>query len=152
MRPQFSVSSILKNRTFVTIALALMAILLVGLISVAGVALYGKITGQRAPVASPSATAVRPATATSLPTSTPLPTRQPTSTKVVLASPTPADTAVPGTPEPVPSEGPVPTTALTPTSGDEMPNTGGPLWQVALAAGGLAGVAALARSGRRKSV
>ncbi len=150
MRPQFSVSSIFKNRTFVTIALALMAILLVGLISVAGVALYGKITGQSAPVVSPSATAVKLATNTPLPTPTSLPTQRPTSTKVVLSSATPEDTAIPATSEAVPTEGPVPTS--TPTSADEIPNTGGSLWQVALAAGGLVAVAVLARSGRRKSV
>lgn len=150
MRPQFS--TILKNRTFVTIALALIAILLIGLISVAGVALYGKITGQRAPAILPSATAVKPAVSTPQPTTTVLPTQQPTATATesqVLPSPTPQHTAAPAMPEATPTTGPIP--SATPAGDGEMPDTGGPLWQVALAGGGLAAVAALARSGRRKS-
>jgi hypothetical protein len=148
MRPQFS--TILKNRTFVTIALALIAILLIGLISVAGVALYGKITGQRAPAILPSVTAVKPAASTPQPTATVPPTQQPTATKApALPSPTPQDTAIPETPETMPTTSPVP--SATPGGDGEMPNTGGPLWQVVLAGGGLAAVAALARSGRRKA-
>ena len=153
MRPQFSGSALFKNRKFAIAVLALFAILLVGLISVAGVALYNKAKNRPAPEILPTATATARATSTRPPTATVLPAAQPSATRVILASPTPKPAA---TTQPAPSPtatapAPTPAPTATPVGTGDVPNTGAPTLPILLAGGSLAGVLLLARSGRRRA-
>jgi hypothetical protein len=176
-----------KRPTFSVVALALAALVVVGLLSVGGVALYGKLKGLPLPTLPPIST--RPPTSTAVsevqtpvtpiliytptpqaaptqvpPTQVPAtqaptaPVVQPTATSLptaeATAAPTTESTAQPvGSPEVTQPPSTSTTVEPTATSGasGEMPNTGGPVWQMVLAAGSLVAVVVLARTGRRKT-
>ena len=112
-----------QSRVFIIVAIGLVGLLMVGLLSIAGLVVYTRFL---APSASP--TVVAEVTATSLPVTTPTATVP--STPVVTATPGgPAPTATrvieEGSVTPAP-EGATPTS--TPTGGGEMAPTGfGPL-------------------------
>ena len=148
MRPQFS--AVLRNRKFTIAILALVGLLAVGLISVAGVALYNKMQAKPAPVPTATLTQQPPAA-----TATSLPTARPTATLVMVASPTTAHAGA-GT-VPATAATTVPATApthiapaSTPGAGSDVPNTGGSLLPAMVAGGGFAALLVAARSGRRK--
>lgn len=152
MRPQFQ--AVFRNRKFTIAILALIGLLAVGLISVAGVALYNKMQASPAPM--PTATLTRQPTQPPAATATSLPSARPTATLVMMASPTTAHAGVGTVPATaaitVPATAPTHIApASTPGAGGDIPNTGASLLPAMLAGGGFAALLAAARSGRRKS-
>jgi hypothetical protein len=144
MRPQFS--AVFRNRKFTIAILGLVGLLVVGLLSVAGVALYNKM--QTKPAPTPMVVPTRLPTQTAAPTATSLPTARSTATLVAAAaSPTakPAATALPTTAltQPAPT--------ATPGTDGGVPNTGAPMLPALLAGGGFAVLLFASRSERRST-
>jgi cytoskeletal protein RodZ len=144
MRPQLS--AVFRNRKFTIAILGLVGLLVVGLLSVAGVALLNKMQAQPEPT--PTATITRQPTQPPAATATSQPTARPTATQVVVASPTAAHAAATAVPT-TPTTHAAPT--ATPGASGDIPDTGGSPLLAMLAGGGFAALLVLARSGRRKN-
>jgi cytoskeletal protein RodZ len=115
-----------QNRTFIIVAIGLAALLIVGLVSIAGLIAYTRFLAPSPTppvVAEATATPEASVTATLSPTpvATPTATKAPTATRVVEAAASPT----PGGETPTPGEA---SATATPAGEDEIPDTGfGPL-------------------------
>lgn len=137
MRPQFT--NPFRNRKFAVAIVALVGLLAIGLLAVAGVALLNKMQAVPAPTAVATPTFTAAPTSTRFPTATREPTPRPTATLVPVATAT--ATGAP-TAQAQPAEAP--------TGGEEVPDTGGSLLPLFAASAAFSVLLVAARKGRHR--
>lgn len=120
-----------QNRLFLGVVVGLVALLMIGMVSIAGLVVYTRFI---APSATPTVVAlVTPSTAPTVAATATRPPAEAATRTPEGGAPTPTRVIQEGTPSP---EGPTPTATAVPVGGDDMPETGfGPLEAVV---GGLA--------------